>query len=119
MKFIARTPLLLDCTHTICENCLMDHFSSEGIATECGDCKAKVTLNIKAKSDFNPRDYFPVNYYMAGKLYYNKFPNKNDFGTNLQFARVPSSPTPSTSMNMQGTQQFLESKSCFVVFYII
>lgn len=68
-SFVGRLPVILNCKHTICQECVHKMYSSREII--CGECHTSnfiTDIEAKKKAD----QLFPVNQYVYGALSYHK-----------------------------------------------
>lgn len=65
-SYIGRVPLILDCKHTICEDCVRSKLCSN--QANCPECEEP--FNIENEKSL--QQAFPVNFYLLGLIYYAK-----------------------------------------------
>lgn len=65
---VGRVPLILQCKHTVCQECVCTCFADEQVV--CVECQ---TISpITSKDARKLQDAFPVNLYLLGLIYYLK-----------------------------------------------
>lgn len=65
-SYIGRVPLILDCKHTICEECIRSKLCNN--QANCPECEE--AFNIENEKSL--QQVFPVNFYVLGLIYYAK-----------------------------------------------
>lgn len=77
--YYGRVPLILNCTHNICEDCVRTLLSlSQTVA--CSQCHENSTVPDKAKI----QQYFQVNFHILGDLQYGRISNAEPFSLHMK-----------------------------------